>query len=111
MPGHAALRVTVVNGDLTFVRQPLLLGHYRSLRLTGTERVMDRLIGGAMAASLKANLYPDAPGIAPGVRQHAASIATNPWRLPRPEAVVVLGLGEEGKLSADRPGDDRAAGA
>jgi hypothetical protein len=36
----AQLRVTVVNGDLTFQQAPLLLGHYRSTRLTGTERVM-----------------------------------------------------------------------
>ena len=47
-PPQTTLRVTVVNGDLTFVRQPLLLGHYRSSLLTGTERVMDRLVGGAM---------------------------------------------------------------
>src|SRR6476620_7907098 len=25
----------------------------------------------------------------------------NPWRLPRPQAVIVAGLGEEGKLRAD----------
>ena len=28
-PGTRAARSRVVNGDLTFVRQPLLLGHYR----------------------------------------------------------------------------------
>ncbi|HVH26197.1 MAG TPA: CHAT domain-containing protein [Vicinamibacterales bacterium] len=93
------LRVTVINGDLSFVRHPLLLGHYRALRLTGTERVMDRLVGGAMDRSLRANLYPDVPGT------HQIFINThidpnNPWRLPRPEAVIVLGLGAEGKLAA-----------
>ena len=102
LPGHGtALRVTVINGDLTFVRQPLLLGHYRALRLTGTERVVDRLVGGAMSRSLKANLYPDAPGTHQ-VFVNTQVDPTNPWRLPRPEAVVVLGLGEEGKL---RPTD------
>ena len=47
-PRDTALRITVRNGDLSFVHQPLLLGHYQSLRLTGTEYVMDRLIGGQM---------------------------------------------------------------
>ena len=34
---NPALHITVVNGDLMLVRQPLMLGHYRSMRLTGTE--------------------------------------------------------------------------
>ncbi len=69
------------------------------MRLTGTERVMDRLIGGAMEQALKIGLYPEAPGT------HQVFVNTradpdNPWRLPRPEAVIVAGLGEEGKLRA-----------
>jgi len=92
-----ALRVTVVNGDLSFVRQPLLLGHYRSMRLTGTEAVVDRIIGGAMSKSLKVDLYPDSPG-AHQVFVNGTASPDNPWQLPRPAAVVVVGLGEEGKL-------------
>ena len=93
----ATLRVTVVNGDLSFVRQPLLLGHYRSSKLTGAEWVMNELIGGAMAASLAKGQYPDAP------ESHQAFLNTraapdDPRQLPRPEAVVIVGLGEEGKL-------------
>lgn len=92
-----ALRVTITNGNLMFVRQPLLIGHYRSTRLTGTEKVMDSLIGGAMSASLAAGLYPESAGthqIFVNTRQQP----DNPWQAPRPEAVVVVGLGEEGKL-------------
>src|SRR6185312_12670366 len=37
--GRPALRVTVLNGDLTYLQQPLIIGHYRSMRLTGTEAV------------------------------------------------------------------------
>jgi pimeloyl-ACP methyl ester carboxylesterase len=97
---QTTLRVTVEYGDLTFVRHPLLLGHYRSLLLMGTERVMNRLVGGAMEDSLAAGLYPEVPG------EHQIFVnrsvdAENPWRLPRPEAVVVVGLGEEGKLRPD----------
>lgn len=97
-PRSAALRVTVLNGNLSFIRQPLLVGHYRSMSLTGTEKVVDRLVGGAMQAALDAGLYPDAPGT------HHVFVNTradpgNPWRPPRPVAAVVVGLGEEGKLT------------
>jgi pimeloyl-ACP methyl ester carboxylesterase len=99
---RTALRVTVVNGDLTFIHHPLLIGHYRSSRLTGTERVMNRLIDDVMQDSLTAGMYPDLPG-SHQVFLNAGVDRRNPWRrLPRPEAVVVAGLGEEGKL---RPGE------
>ena len=100
-PAMAApgLTVSVVNGNLAFVRAPLLLGHYKSLALTGTERVVDELIGKTMstALSLNANFYPEAPG------SHQIFVNTRrdpsvPSGLGQPPAVVVAGLGEEGKL-------------
>ena len=48
----AALRVTVVNGDLTHTPEPLLIGHYKASRLTGAEREMDRALGSMMSSSL-----------------------------------------------------------
>jgi len=98
-PSGTALRISVINGDLVFVRQPLLLGHYTATRLTGTERVVDKLLGGAMSAALGTGLYPDAPG------SHQIFLNTgvnreNPLQLPRPEAAIVVGLGAEGKLVA-----------
>jgi hypothetical protein len=93
VPGPA-LRVSVINGNLMFVRAPLMLGHYRAAQLTGTEHVMDALIGGSMSASLAAGKYPPAPGLQ-DVFLNARAPAT-PTR--GPEAVVVVGLGEEGKL-------------
>lgn len=99
-----ALELVVVNGDLTFVRQPLLVGHYRTTTLTGTERVVDRMLGGAMAAALAAGLYPD------DLHQHQVFVNTqavpgNPFQAPRPEAVVVVGLGDEGFLKAPQLAD------
>jgi CHAT domain-containing protein len=98
-PSPAPLRITVTNGDLTFEREVLLIGHYRSTRLTGTEAVMDRLIGGAMSHALRSGVYPSAVG------SHQIFINNRPdlergTFLPRPKAVVVVGLGEEGKLQA-----------
>jgi hypothetical protein len=93
------LKVTVINGDLTFEKDPLLVGHYRATRLTGTERIMNELIGGAMKRSLDMGLYP----LAPGSHQIFLNTQPNPESpkgLPRPKAVVVVGLGDEGKLKA-----------
>ncbi|MEY8876702.1 MAG: hypothetical protein AB9M60_09370, partial [Leptothrix sp. (in: b-proteobacteria)] len=58
----AALQITVRHGHLRRVSEPLLIGHYAASRLTGTEALVDVLIGGAMSASLAAGLYPEAPG-------------------------------------------------
>jgi len=93
------LRISVTNGDLTFEREALLLGHYRSTRLTGTEGVMDRLIGGAMGQALRSGVYPSSIG------SHQIFVNSRPdlergTFMPRPKAVVVVGLGEEGKLQA-----------
>jgi len=99
VPAQAPLRITVTNGDLTFEREVLFLGHYRAMRLTGTEAVMDRLIGGAMAQALRSGVYPSSIGT------HQIFINNRPdlergTFMPRPKAVVVVGLGEEGKLQA-----------
>jgi CHAT domain-containing protein len=98
-PRLPPLRVTVVNGDLTFEKEPLLLGHYRALKLTGTEKVMDNLIGGAMGLSLKLGFYP----LVPGSNQVFVNTYANPEdvdQMPRPKAVIVAGLGAEGRLNA-----------
>lgn len=100
-PTGLPLEITIINGDLNFEHHPLFLGHYRSMRLTGTERIIDRLVGGAMATRLKLGGYPDKPGthlVFSNTSQHP----DDPFKLPRPEAVIVAGLGEEGSL---RPSD------
>ena len=85
------------NGNLKFVNQPLMVGHYASALLSGSEYVVDRLIGGAMNESLRAGLYPSALGM----HQVFANLRVDPDQplaMPRPGAVVVIGLGEEGRL-------------
>jgi len=93
----APLRLTVVNGDLTFERLPLLLGHYNAAKLTGTEKVMDRRIGGTMGQALDLGDYP----VGPGTHQIFVNryvVQGKPWLPPRPKAVIVAGLGQEGSL-------------
>jgi hypothetical protein len=93
------LKVTVLNGNLTFVHQPLMLGHYRALELTGTEAAIDRHLGGAMAVALRTGLYPETAG-AQRIFFNKQADTDNPWQLPRPQAAIVIGLGEEGTLTA-----------
>jgi hypothetical protein len=93
-----ALPVTVVNGNLKFIREPIVLGHYRSMALSGTEWVMDELIGGAMNQLVWLRQYPDGPRTNQIFVNKSVNPA-NPFAVPRPEAVIVVGLGEEGKLS------------
>lgn len=99
MPDEEPLTITVTNGDLTFEREALLLGHYRATRLTGTEAVMDRLLGGTMRHALECGLYPVDIG-SNHVFVNARPNLERGTFLPRPKAVIVVGLGEEGKLQA-----------
>ncbi|TMG79424.1 MAG: hypothetical protein E6H78_20330, partial [Betaproteobacteria bacterium] len=94
-----ALKISVVNGDLMFVRQPLMLGHYVSLRLTGTEGVVNKLLDGVMSKSLAAGLYPEVPG-SHQVFVNTGAHRDDPTQFPRPQAVIVVGLGGEGNLTA-----------
>lgn len=95
--GLSPLRLQLRNRDLKFVGEPLLVGHYRSSRITGAERVVDALIGGQMAQSLRLGQYPDAPGTHQVFVNLHRSV-DDAWQLPRPHSVVVVGLGEEGEL-------------
>ena len=96
---EAKLGITVINGDLTFEERPLLVGHYRATRLSGTEKVVDRLLDRAMTNALDLGVYPVEPGT------HRIFINRQIpkgkfWPAPRPEAVIVIGLGQEGKLQS-----------
>lgn len=94
------LPVTVINCNLKFTRDPLIVGHYASAGLTGSERVVDEMVGGLLGDALKMSLYPSAP-CSNQVFMNIAANGENPLQLPRPEAVVVVGLGQEGKLSSN----------
>lgn len=94
------LQVSVVHGDLRFVRFPLLLGHYRAGSLSGGEGVVDALIGGTMGEALHMGRYPEAPGEAQ-VFVNLVQGSAEPSAMAPPLAIVI-GLGDEGDLdSAD----------
>jgi CHAT domain-containing protein len=93
---EARLRISVVNGDLTFEERPLLIGHYRSTSLTGAEKVIDRVLGGAMTDSLDRGVYPIDPGTY-RIFINRRRPTGREWQPPRPQAVIVAGLGQEGQ--------------
>jgi CHAT domain-containing protein len=97
----AQFSIEVVNGDLSFEPLPLLVGHYRSTQLTGTEAFIDRVTQRALSRSLDLGVYP----VEPGTHQVFLNKFLDPNKdalTPRPEAVIVVGLGQEGTL---RPAD------
>ncbi len=96
-PPRPPLRLTVQNRNLKYLDQPLLIGHYAASRLTSTEAVVDRQIGGAMSQSLAAGRYPEAPGTHQIFRNRLLHTLL-PGQLPRPAAAIVVGLGAEGQL-------------
>ena len=96
-PGGPALRVTVVNGNLAFVRHPLLVGHYTSSQLSGAALAVNGMVGGVLADALEVGRYPQQAGMAQIFRNTAAP--QHDALLPQPEGVVVIGLGPEGALS------------
>ena len=94
-PASASLRIEVVNGDLTFMAEPLLIGHYRSSSLSGAEAAIDNVLSGAMNASLQRGLY----ATSAGTYQIFLNLTRDPEKLmPLPAAVIVAGLGPEGEL-------------
>jgi CHAT domain-containing protein/tetratricopeptide repeat protein len=95
-----ALRVSVINGDLTFVAEPLLVGHYTSSRLTGTEALLDARLHRAMTKALDLGLYPSDSG-SRYVFENTKPNSGNPLRDARPRAVIVVGLGAEGSLTGN----------
>lgn len=99
MTTSARLSVRIVNGNLRFVRQALLVGHYRSKALTGAERVVDIALGGDMHRELELGSYPQS------VKQRQVfrnqNIDQESYsRLPLPFAAIVVGLGDENKIDA-----------
>ncbi|SAL66723.1 DUF7379 domain-containing protein [Caballeronia humi] len=96
-PAVSALKITVLNGNLKFTHDPLMLGHYRGFALSGTERVVDPQIGDTMSASLRLGRYPQTLESQLIFINRTASLV-NERQLPRPAGVVVIGLGNEGEL-------------
>ena len=96
------LEVNVHHGDLRFIRVPLMVGHYKSMTLTGAEAVIDGLLSHRMTKALRAGVYPERKGSFQIFEngRHSPVGRRKLRYIPRPSAAVVVGLDEEGKLTA-----------
>jgi hypothetical protein len=102
LPLNDRLVVKVYHGDLRFVRNPLLVGHYQSLSLSGSEAVVDKLVSSRMSKALRAGIYPERVGSYQIFEngRHINFERQQQRYIPRPKAAIVVGLGEEGTLKA-----------
>ncbi|MGV7246910.1 CHAT domain-containing protein, partial [Caballeronia sp. M23-90] len=94
------LTVRVLNGNVRFVEGALMVGHYGPAVLTGAEIVMNKLLGDRLSRALNVGRYPEAVGTQQ-VFINGCVNPNNPFSSSQPSAVIVVGLGEEGKLGAE----------
>lgn len=81
--------VKVVHGDLEYETDPVLVGHYEGDSIVGTEKVLDRCLGGRLSELSRLGQYPGA--------LKTAEVVFNPGKSPG--GAIVVGLGEIGNLS------------
>ena len=94
---RAGFLVTVVHGDLSFARFPIVVGHYESDTIIGAEAVIDRLFDGALTTRYDLGLYPGPLGTHAVVVREPTPLQQ---ALQLPPGAVVVGLGRWGELTA-----------
>jgi len=97
-PTLPALRITITNGNLQYMPHALLLGHYTSVTLGGTEAVVNKFIGHTMSQMLSMGQYPSELGQYHVFENRHKVDPNNPLQPPKPRAAIVIGLGSEGNL-------------
>src|SRR4051812_33436527 len=96
LPAPGATRLTVVNGDLSFARYPVVAGHFLGDSIAGAEAQLDFALEGSLKKRYALGIYPGAVGTAMVVPPRDGTGITG----------VVVGLGDIGAFS---PGMIRAA--
>src|SRR3954465_14066056 len=91
-----ATRLTVVNGDLSFARHPVVVGHFLGDSIAGAEAQLDFVLEASLKKRYALGIYPGAVGTAMVVPPPDGTGITG----------VVVGLGDIGAFS---PGMIRAA--
>jgi len=86
----APLRLTVVNGDLSFAHYPVIVGHFAGDSLSGPEARLDVALDGALSRRYSLGIYPAAIG--------SVTYAAQP--VDRRPGGVVVGLGNVADFSA-----------
>ena len=85
---QSTLQVSVLHGDLNHTNHPILLGHYEGDTIAGAERVVDKMVVGALSQRYHLGCYPGRNGTA-AVALVAVGILMVNWptnQLPRARA-------------------------
>jgi CHAT domain-containing protein len=90
-PSLPTIEVSIVHGDLSYVRHSVLVGHYTGDTIVSAEAVVDRQLQGALRQRLELGVYPGPLGT------HAVFL--NPEPLSKPPGAIVVGLGQVGELT------------
>lgn len=83
------VQIGVTHGDLAFVAQPIVVGHYTGDTIVSAEGYLDRVLGGQLRKRLSLGLYPGP--------LDTAEVFLNSARTPG--GAVVIGLGKVGDLT------------
>ena len=95
-PAAPAIEVSVLNGDLAFASDPVLVGHYAGDTITSAEAELDNWLGGRLREMHGVGLYPGPIETSEVVFDPAPAVAN------RVDGAVVVGLGRPGELTVDR---------
>ncbi|MEO8010411.1 MAG: CHAT domain-containing protein, partial [Dokdonella sp.] len=96
----APVPIRVAWGDLRHARHAVMVGHYVGDSLISAEAAIDRALGGRLGEAHRLGVYPGEPGTSLAIVDPTAT----------PPGVVVIGLGDIGKLSPGTLGDAVARG-
>lgn len=92
----STLHISVVHGDLNHTNYPILLGHYEGDTIAGAERVVDKMVDGALSQRYQLGRYPGRNGTAAVALAPSSEIQKI---LGVQHGAIVIGLGKWGELT------------
>ncbi|MBX3305900.1 MAG: CHAT domain-containing protein, partial [Nitrospira sp.] len=90
------LQISVLHGDLNHTSHPILLGHYEGDTIAGAERVVDKMVDGALSQRYHLGRYPGRNGTAAVALALSNVIQKS---LGVQHGAIVIGLGKWGELT------------
>jgi CHAT domain-containing protein len=91
-PFEPPLNVSITNGDLSFARHPVLVGHFENDGIVSAEWVIDQKLGGELSRRHKLGLHP-------GLIEQNELILTGKNPGTDFQGTIIVGLGKQGELT------------
>lgn len=88
---NPVLVVRVVHGSLEFAAEPVAVGHYQGMPLTGAEGFLNARLRGLLGDRLLLGVYAE---------QEGSAVLVGPLPEVRPPGALILGLGPAGEVTA-----------